>query len=93
MKRLIATLLLCLPATLAVAQELPPEIAKNGLKVAVVPNYPPMEFKDPATGQCRGISTTYKVTAVRALIPNGSAPSRRSRVALSNPASGASIGR
>ena len=47
--------------------------------------------KDPATGQCRGISTTYKVTAVRALIPNGSAATRMTRIASAN--SGSSIGR
>ncbi len=40
-------------------------------------------FKDPATGQCRAISTTYKVTAVRALIPNGSTQDRSRQVAQS----------
>src|SRR5947209_7831064 len=54
MKRLLAAALLCLPALSAIAAELPPEIAKNGLKVAIVPNYPPMEFKDPATAQLTG---------------------------------------
>lgn len=60
MKRLIAIGLLSLSATMAAAQDapkaaLPPEIAKSGtLKVAIVPNYPPMEFKDPATGQLTG---------------------------------------
>ena len=50
-------------------------------------------YKDPATGQCRAISTTYRVTAVRALIPNGSAPPSASRVATSKAgASVASIG-
>src|SRR5262245_16268445 len=53
MKRLIVAALFCLPAAMAAAQ-VPPEIAKNGLKVAIVPNYPPMEFKDPATGQLTG---------------------------------------
>jgi polar amino acid transport system substrate-binding protein len=37
------------------AVELPPEIAKQGsIKVAVVPNYPPMEFRDPATNTLTG---------------------------------------
>jgi polar amino acid transport system substrate-binding protein len=39
----------------AMAVELPPEIAKQGsLKVAIVPNYPPMEFRDPATNTLTG---------------------------------------
>ncbi|AWN50070.1 ABC transporter substrate-binding protein [Methylobacterium terrae] len=47
-------------ATAAAAQDapkaaLPPDVVKSGtLKVAIVPNYPPMEFKDPATGQLTG---------------------------------------
>ena len=37
------------------AVELPPEIAKQGsIKVAIVPNYPPLEFKDPATNTLTG---------------------------------------
>jgi polar amino acid transport system substrate-binding protein len=37
------------------AIELPPEIAKQGsIKVAIVPNYPPMEFRDPATNTLTG---------------------------------------
>src|SRR5437762_9183680 len=37
------------------AIDLPPEIAKQGsLKVAIVPNYPPMEFRDPATNALTG---------------------------------------
>ena len=54
MKLLFATALFCLPALGLMAAELPPEIVKSGLKVAIVPNYPPMEFKDPATGQLAG---------------------------------------
>src|SRR5882757_8351900 len=39
----------------AMAVELPPEIVKQGsIKVAIVPNYPPMEFKDPATNTLTG---------------------------------------
>ncbi len=39
----------------AKAVELPPEIAKQGsIRVAVVPNYPPMEFRDPATNTLTG---------------------------------------
>src|SRR5947199_8890180 len=37
------------------AIELPAEIAKRGsIKVALVPNYPPMEFRDPATNALAG---------------------------------------
>lgn len=37
------------------AIELPPEISKRGsIKVALVPNYPPMEFRDPATNALSG---------------------------------------
>ena len=39
----------------AMAIELPPDIAKRGsIKVALVPNYPPMEFRDPATNTLSG---------------------------------------
>ena len=54
-RRMIATALLCAAVTgTAVAAELPAEIKQNGLKIAVVPNYPPMEFKDPATSTLTG---------------------------------------
>lgn len=49
-----AALASILGASVAMA-ELPAEIVKAGsLKVAVVPNYPPMEFKDPATNTLTG---------------------------------------
>ncbi len=60
MKRLIAIGLMSLSATVAAAQDapkaaLPPDVVKSGtLKVAIVPNYPPMEFKSPETGQLTG---------------------------------------
>ncbi|UPK36967.1 ABC transporter substrate-binding protein [Bradyrhizobium sp. 186] len=39
----------------AIAIELPAEISKRGsIKVALVPNYPPMEFRDPATNALSG---------------------------------------
>jgi len=42
-------------AASALAVELPPEIAKQGsIRVAIVPNYPPMEFRDPATNALTG---------------------------------------
>ncbi|MET0705800.1 MAG: ABC transporter substrate-binding protein [Tardiphaga sp.] len=54
MKHLLAAALI-FAAGSAAAVELPPEIVKAGsLKVAIVPNYPPMEFKDPATGALSG---------------------------------------
>src|SRR5437899_5441841 len=43
------------PSTQAWAIELPAEIVKRGsIKVALVPNYPPMEFRDPATNTLSG---------------------------------------
>ena len=54
-RRMIATALLCAAVTgTALAAELPAEIKQNGLKIAVVPNYPPMEFKDPASSTLTG---------------------------------------
>ena len=45
---------LALPAAIH-AQELPPSIAASKtLRVAIVPNYPPLEYKDPATGKLTG---------------------------------------
>src|SRR5882762_6620394 len=55
MKFLLAALLAGAATASVKAGELPPEIAKQGsLKVAVVPNYPPMEFRDPATNTLTG---------------------------------------
>ena len=55
-KRFLATTLVCCAtAASAMAVELPPDIAKRGsIKVAIVPNYPPMEFRDPATNTLTG---------------------------------------
>ncbi|OCK53575.1 ABC transporter substrate-binding protein [Bradyrhizobium sp. LMTR 3] len=54
MKQFLAIALICASAS-AMAIELPPEIAKQGnIRVAIVPNYPPMEFKDPATNTLTG---------------------------------------
>jgi polar amino acid transport system substrate-binding protein len=54
-KVLLATVLACTAAAAAMAVELPAEIAKQGnIKVAIVPNYPPMEFRDPATNTLTG---------------------------------------
>src|SRR5882757_690861 len=55
MKSFLAAVCLCATMGSAMAVELPPEIAKQGsLKVAVVPNYPPMDFRDPATNTLTG---------------------------------------
>jgi polar amino acid transport system substrate-binding protein len=52
---LVAAGLLCATTVSALAIELPPDIAKRGnIKIAVVPNYPPMEFRDPATNALSG---------------------------------------
>lgn len=56
MKRVIAAAAL-LAATIlpAAAQTLPDAIAKRGsMVVAIVPNYPPLEFRDPATNALSG---------------------------------------
>ncbi len=54
MQRLLAIVLLCLPASIAAAA-LPPAIAARGsMIVAIVPNYPPLEFRDPATNKLTG---------------------------------------
>jgi len=55
MKLFLAAALTCAAANSVMAIELPPEIAKQGsIKVAIVPNYPPMEFRDPATNTLTG---------------------------------------
>src|SRR6267143_6345362 len=54
-KVILATALIGAGTASAMAVELPPEIAKQGsIKVAVVPNYPPLEFRDPATNTLTG---------------------------------------
>lgn len=51
----VATALVCSVTISALAIELPAEIARRGsIKVAIVPNYPPMEFRDPATSALSG---------------------------------------
>ena len=54
LKRL--TTLACLCGLIpAVAGDLPPDIVKRGsIRIAIVPNYPPMEFKEPRTGALTG---------------------------------------
>jgi polar amino acid transport system substrate-binding protein len=55
MSRAAIVMLGCMLATTAAANDLPPEItARGSIRVAIVPNYPPMEFKDPATGKLTG---------------------------------------
>jgi polar amino acid transport system substrate-binding protein len=54
-KLVLAAVLMGAAVASAGAVELPPEIAKQGsIKVAIVPNYPPMEFRDPATNTLTG---------------------------------------
>jgi polar amino acid transport system substrate-binding protein len=51
----LATVLIGAATASAMAVELPPEIVKQGsIRVAIVPNYPPMEFRDPATNALTG---------------------------------------
>ena len=56
MKALLAAALLCLlPGLAFAAPDLPPALKASGtLKVAVTPNYPPLEFRDPATNALTG---------------------------------------
>ncbi|WP_035982127.1 ABC transporter substrate-binding protein [Bradyrhizobium sp. STM 3843] len=53
-KFVLAALIGAVLAGPALSAELPAEIKQNGLRIAVVPNYPPMEFKDPATSTLTG---------------------------------------
>ncbi len=54
MRPIVLAALICACCTSAWA-ELPSDITTRGsLRVAVVPNYPPMEFKDPATSKLTG---------------------------------------
>lgn len=54
MKCILLAAVLCSPV-LAAAAELPSAIAaKSAITVAIVPNYPPLEFRDPATGALTG---------------------------------------
>ena len=55
MKRFLAAAFLNAANAPVMAVELPPEIVKQrSIKVAIVPNYPPLEFKDPATNALTG---------------------------------------
>jgi len=55
LKRLMFTAALCLAAGTAIAQELPAAIKQRGtLIAAVIPNYPPLEMKNPQTGELTG---------------------------------------
>ena len=76
MKHLLAALL-CLPAATASADPpqagapqpaLPAAIAaRGGINVAVVPNYPPMEFRDPATNALTGFDVDLGEALARKL--------------------------
>ena len=68
MKVFLATALICAASAPAMAVELPPEIAKQGsIKVAIVPNYPPMEFRDPATNTLTGFDVELGEALARKL--------------------------
>jgi polar amino acid transport system substrate-binding protein len=54
-RRLLAALCVSLMPAIAHAAPLPDAIAARGsITIAVVPNYPPLEFRDPATGKLTG---------------------------------------
>src|SRR5215467_2294734 len=84
MKRWLAAALIYGGAVMtAMSAELPPEIRQGGFKVAIVPNYPPMEFRDPATnaltgfdvdlgealGKKLGVKITWQETSFDQLMP------------------------
>jgi len=55
MRKIIASALFCAAVVgPAVAGEVAAVLKQNELKVAIVPNYPPMEFRDPATNALTG---------------------------------------
>ncbi len=68
MRNLAAAALLCVPAAMAAAADLPPAIASSGsMRVAVVPNYPPLEFRDPATNALTGFDVELGEAIARKL--------------------------
>jgi len=68
MKSFLAAMLVCAATASAFATELPPEIVKAGsIKVAIVPNYPPMEFRDPATSTLTGFDVDLGEALARKL--------------------------
>ncbi len=68
MRRFIATALLCLPLAQAQAADLPSAIAAAGaIKVAIVPNYPPLEYRDPATNTLAGFDVELGEAIARKL--------------------------
>ncbi len=55
MKMFLATMLICGSALGASAQTLPEAVAQSGvLRIANTPNYPPLEFRDPASNTLEG---------------------------------------
>ena len=66
--RLLAAAASCLPLAPAAAADLPVPIAARGaVTVAVVPNYPPLEFRDPATGALTGFDVELGEALARKL--------------------------
>jgi len=55
MRKIIASALFCTAVFgPAIADEVPTVLKQSELKIAIVPNYPPMEFRDPATNALTG---------------------------------------
>ena len=68
MRNLAAAALLCLPEATAGAADLPPAIiSSSSMRVAVVPNYPPLEFRDPATNTLTGFDVDVGEAIARKL--------------------------
>lgn len=79
-KHIAALTVACLAATSANAAGLPERIKSAGkVVVANQPNYPPMEYVDPATNELR-VSTS--ISALR--LPRSSAPRSNGRISASN---------
>jgi polar amino acid transport system substrate-binding protein len=74
MRRFLLAALLCLPAGLAAAATLPPAIAQRGsIVVAIIPNYPPLEFRDPASNAIAaklGTKVTWQETSFDQMMPS-----------------------
>ena len=68
MRCILAVAAFCLPSLCAGAAELPAGIAAKGeMTVAVVPNYPPLEFRDPATNALTGFDVELGEAIARKL--------------------------
>lgn len=60
LRTLLLATSLCIPVLAVHAADLPPAIAQRGtLIAAIVPNYPPLDLRDPANGQLTGFDVEF----------------------------------